>query len=227
MNLASSTLNLPLPVNYRAAYLYKKVVKAEDSGIISKLTNHPLLAALCLFAAIREAGPLAPYNMNEVVNAFGSNTRTSKKGMIRLAAQLAPDFNIVLKRRKCSDYFPRIIDEIFSDQAVQIFFTKSSIDKDQFRQRLTKFSNLIFASTEKQPRYGLNPYALASSIVYQAGRLICNLLSGGSKCYKNIFITQKDLARITGICEYTIRDQGKKYLKPIIRKLKEDLTHGQ
>ncbi len=226
LNLASSILKLPLVINYRAAYLYKKIVNAEDSGTISKLTNHPLLAALCLFTAIREAGPLAPYNINEVVNAFGPNTRTSRKNMIRLASQLSPDFNIVLKRRKSSDYFPRIIDEIFSDQAVQIFFTKSSIDKDQFRQRLTKFSNLIFASTEKQPRYGFNPYALAVSIVYQAGRLICNLLSGGSKCYKNIFITQKDLARITGICEFTIRDHGSKYLKSITRKLQEEYDLG-
>ncbi|MGC9781705.1 MAG: hypothetical protein HZR80_20865 [Candidatus Heimdallarchaeota archaeon] len=227
LNIACSILNLPLVINYRAAYLYKKIVKAEDSGELPKLSNHPLLAALCLFAAIREAGPLAPYNINEVVNAFGSNRRTSRKNMIRLAAQLAPAFNIVLKRRKCSDYFPRIIDEVFSDQAVQIFFTKSSIGKDQFRQQLTKFSNRIFAFTEKQPRYGLNPYALASSIVYYAGRLICNLLSGESKCYRKIFISQKDMARITGICEFTIRDQGKKYLKSITRKLQEDLTHGQ
>ncbi|MEX2706248.1 MAG: hypothetical protein Q6352_013495 [Candidatus Freyrarchaeum guaymaensis] len=208
LNHVASMLQISDSIRDRAAYLYQKAVKK----INKKISNHILLVAACLFYAIREYKELAPVTIQEVVKNFKKlGHRLSVKKVIRIALELRTLF--IYKHpeiRKSEDYLPRIISSVTASPIVENRLKERGFTVEEYRNLLTQKSYSVLHKIDNINRGGRNPYIFAVSAVYCADRII------SKKIAKRPILTQKILARITNVAEYSIRDHYTSVLKPLI-----------
>lgn len=217
LNRVVSFLGLSDSVRKRAAYLYKIVAAAEYNQKIEKISNHIVLAALCLMVSIRESASNAPIRLSEIVNIFKDlGHRVSGKSIVKLAQTLPAELGVSLRIRRSEDYIQRIVSTILSNNEVRkrlkdLDFSISLYEK----QLITRARELLSEITNKM-RGGRNPYIFAVSVVYCADRII-----GKTRNHRQI-LTQKTLANICEVAEYSIRDHHRTVLK---NKLNEKIKN--
>ena len=217
LNRVISFLSLSENIRKRAAYLYKIVTSSEKKKKIDKISNHIVLVALCLMVAIRESASNAPIRMNEIINIFKDlGHRVSGKAIVKLAQSLPSELDISLKVRKSEDYLHRIISNITQNPEVFERLKSYQLDKREYENKLAQFSREILNETNIRTRGGRNPYIFAVSVVYCADRMI-----GKIRNHRQI-LTQKSLANICDVAEYSIRDHHRTVLKEKLKaKIKE------
>ncbi len=217
LNRVSGFLGISDNVKKRAAYLYKIVTTAETNNKIAKISNHIVLVALCLMVAIRESASNAPIRLSEIVSIFKDlGHRVSGKSIVKLAQTLPNDLGISLKIRKSEDYLQRIISSIIEVPEVADRLKQLRFSKKEYESKLLRFSREILSETNLRSRGGRNPYIFAVSVVYCADRIL-----GKVRNHRQI-LTQKTLADICEVAEYSIRDHHRTVLKEkMTDKLKE------
>jgi len=217
LNRVSGYLGISDGVKKRAAYLYKIVTTAESNKKINKISNHIVLIALCLMVSIRESASNAPIRLSEIVNIFKDlGHRVSGKSIVKLAQILPAELGVSLKIRKSEDYLQRITSSIVENLEVCERLKQLEIDKKEYENKLLQLSREILSETNLRARGGRNPYIFAVSVVYCADRII-----GKIGTHRQI-LTQKALADICNVAEYSIRDHHRTVLKEkLIEKIKE------
>ncbi|NHK31998.1 MAG: hypothetical protein FK730_11645 [Asgard group archaeon] len=217
LNRVTSYLGISDTVRKRAAYLYKIVTTAEQSKKIEKISNHIVLVALCLMVAIRESAANAPIRLSEIVNLFKDlGHRVSGKAIVKLAQILPFELGISLKIRKSEDYIQRIVSTILENNDIKNRLTELEFSAIDYENRLLRYSREILGDTNLRTRGGRNPYIFAVSVVYCADRII-----GKIQNHRQI-LTQKTLAIICQVAEYSIRDHHRTVLKEKLnQKIKE------
>lgn len=222
LNRVSGYLGISDGVKKRAAYLYKIVTSAENSKKINKISNHIVLVALCLMVSIRESASNAPIRLSEIVNIFKDlGHRVSGKSIVKLAQMLPSELGISLKIRKSEDYLQRITSSIIENLDVCERLKQLEINKKKYENKLIQLSREILCETNLRARGGRNPYIFAVSVVYCADRII-----GKIGAHRQI-LTQKALADICNVAEYSIRDHHRTVLKEkLIEKIKEIVPEG-
>jgi len=210
LNRACSILQLPDPVRDRAAYYYQKISKKygklkEDS------TNHIVLAAACLLFAIREYKHIAPVTIQELIEVFKNmGHRVSVRRVVReilVVKKIVSTKNYI---RKSEDYIYRIISTITNSKDVIMQLHSLDIPCDHFKRLLLKETLQILRKLNFSLRKGRNPYILAVASVYAASKKISSQLG-----VKRI-LTQKLIAKLSGVAEYSVRDHYCSLLKKII-----------
>ncbi|MFB0560456.1 MAG: hypothetical protein ACETWM_04355 [Candidatus Lokiarchaeia archaeon] len=208
LNHVTSILQISDSIRDRAAYLYQKAVKK----INKKISNHIVLVAACLFFAIREYKELAPVTIQEVTQSFKKlGHRISVKKVIKTALELRSLF--IYKHpeiRKSEDYLHRIISDIISSPIIKQRLKERGFVTEDYRNLLTQKSYSILHKIDNINRGGRNPYIFAVSTVYCADRII------SKKIAKKPILTQKILAKITKVAEYSVRDHYTSVLKPMM-----------
>ncbi len=208
LNHVASMLQISVSIRDRAAYLYQKAVKKIDK----KISNHIVLITACLFFAIREYKELAPVTIQEVTQSFKKlGHRISVKKVIKTALELRSLFiNKHPEIRKSEDYLPRIISDIMSSPIIEHRLKERGFNIEDYRSLLTQKSHYILNNIDNIKRGGRNPYIFAVSTVYCADRIL------SKKIERKPILTQKILAKITKVAEYSIRDHYTSVLKPMI-----------
>lgn len=208
LNHVTSMLQISDSIRDRAAYLYQKAVKK----INEKISNHIVLVAACLFFAIREYKELAPVTIQEVAQSFKKlGHRISVKKVIKTALELRSLFiSKHPKIRKSEDYLHRIISNIISSPIIERRLKERGFTTEDYRNLLTQKSYSILKKIGNIERGGRNPYIFAVSTVYCADRII------SKKIARKPVLTQKILAQITKVAEYSVRDHYTSLLKPRI-----------
>ncbi|MGQ9723249.1 MAG: hypothetical protein ACUVXA_18250 [Candidatus Jordarchaeum sp.] len=208
LNNVTSMLQISDSIRDRAAYLYQKAVKKIDK----KISNHIVLIAACLFFATREYKELAPVTVQEVAQNFKKlGHRISVKKVIKTALELRSLFiQKHPKIRKSEDYLPRIISDIISSSIIELRLEGRDLSIEDYRNLLTQKSYSILNKIDSIDRGGRNPYIFAVSTVYCADRIISKEIE------RKPVLTQKILAKITRVAEYSIRDHYTSVLKPMI-----------
>ncbi|MFW9923481.1 MAG: hypothetical protein ACFFDW_09390 [Candidatus Thorarchaeota archaeon] len=217
LNRVASYLDVSDSVRKRAAYLYKIVTNAERINKVEKISNHIVLVALCLMVAIRESASNAPIRLSEIISIFKDlGHRVSGKAIVKLAQSIPPELNISLKVRKSEDYLQRIVSAIIENYDIRERLTNVETEINDYEQKLLSLSREIFNETNLRTRGGRNPYIFAVSVVYCADRII------GKMNNRRQILTQKTLAEICDVAEYSIRDHHRTVLKDKFKeKVKE------
>lgn len=212
LNRACSILQLPDSVRDRAAYYYQKISKKygklkEDS------TNHIVLVAACLLLAIREYKHRAPVAIKELIEVFKNmGHRVSVRRVVREVAVIKKVIGTKNYVRKSEDYIYRIISAIINSKDVLMQLQSLDIPYNHFKRLLLKETLQILRGLNFSLRKGRNPYILAVASVYAAAKKISFQLG-----IKRI-LTQKLVARLSGVAEYSVRDHYCSLLKKIIEK---------
>lgn len=219
LNRVTSFLGISDNVRKRAAYLYKIATIAEQNKTIEKISNHIVLVALCLMVAIRESAANAPIRLSEIVNLFKDlGHRVSGKAIVKLAQILPTELGISLRIRKSEDYLQRIVSTITENDEVKKRLRELEFPAIDYEKGLLKYSREILCETNLKTRGGRNPYIFAVSVVYCADRII-----GKVQNHRQI-LTQKTLASICQVAEYSIRDHHRTVLKEKLNQKISDLV---
>jgi transcription initiation factor TFIIIB Brf1 subunit/transcription initiation factor TFIIB len=212
LNRACRVLQLPDSVRDRAAYYYQKISKKYDK-LKEDSTNHIVLAAACLLFAIREYKHIAPVTIQELVEVFKNmGHRVSVRRVVREITVVKKIVNAKNYVRKSEDYIYRIISAIINSKDVIMQLQSLNIPYDHFKRLLLKETLKLLRSLNFSIRKGRNPYILAVASVYAASKKISSQL--GTKR----ILTQKLVAKLSGVAEYSVRDHYCSLLKKIIEK---------
>lgn len=113
------------------------------------------------------------------------------------------------------DYFEKILNKVIYDRRFSERLEKYIFPMEQYSVLLRDYATRLFNQIEKLDRGGRNPYVTACAAFAGADILVASV-----KCDKKTgFISQRLLAGITGVAEFTLRDHYLKIIKPLIKNL--------
>ena len=217
LNRACSILQLPNPVRDRAAYYYQKISR-KYKDLKEESTNHIVLAAACLLLAIREHKHMAPITVQELIEVFKNlGHRVSVRRVVREIFIVKKVIGLKKYVRRSEDYIYRIISSIVNSDEVITQLKDLGISQEWFKRHLIKETLQILKTLDFSVRKGRNPYILAAASIYAAARRISMRLG-----VKRL-LTQKLVAKFSGVAEYSVRDHYCTLLKKITEK--GDIPH--
>ncbi|MFX1465049.1 MAG: hypothetical protein ACFFA5_01065 [Promethearchaeota archaeon] len=207
LNRAVNLLQLSDKTKQRAAYIYRKSLKNDDHKEVS---THPVLVVAALFIAIREMR--VPVTLQEVVTAFRQlGHRIPINKVMRIIEMLKKSPGIELKRRTSEDYIPRLVSKIVRHSEVALRIKRRLWSPSEYQTYLLKTAKMLLESITTEQRGGRHPYIFAASVLYGADLLIAK------QSKRRSVLTQKLLAKIANVAEYSVRDHYctllKKYVK--------------
>ncbi|MFX1465811.1 MAG: hypothetical protein ACFFA5_05005 [Promethearchaeota archaeon] len=207
LNRAVSLLHLSDKIKQRAAYVYRTSLKHVSQN---EILTHPVLMVASLFIAIREHR--APITLQEVIKAFGQlGHRIPPKKVIRGIELLKKSPGIELVQRKSEDYIPRLVSKVLKHPEVINRIKRRFWTLFEYQSHILKAAHILLQEITTEQRGGRHPYIFATSILYGADILIAKQFERRS------VLTQKLLAKIANVAEYSIRDHYctllKKYVK--------------
>jgi transcription initiation factor TFIIIB Brf1 subunit/transcription initiation factor TFIIB len=130
---------------------------------------------------------------------------------MRIIEMLKKSPGIELKRRKSEDYIPRLVSKIVRHPEVALRIKRRLWSPSEYQTYLMKTAHLLLESITAEQRGGRHPYIFAASVIYGADLLIAK------QSKRRSVLTQKLLAKITNVAEYSVRDHYctllKKYVK--------------
>ncbi|MHA1211156.1 MAG: hypothetical protein ACTSSH_01730 [Candidatus Heimdallarchaeota archaeon] len=133
-----------------------------------------------------------------------------------MAQMLPSELGVSLKIRKSEDYLQRIVSSILQNHDVLNRLKALKLPSRDYNSKLLQLSREILADTNLKIRGGRNPYIFAVSVVYCADRIV-----GKIRNHRQV-LTQKALANICKVAEYSIRDHHRTVLKnKLSEKMKE------
>ena len=208
LNHANVLLQLSDKTKKRAAYIYKKGLKHADQ---KEVLTHPVLMAAALFIAIRERRE--PVTFQEVITVFGQlGHRIPPKKVIRGIEFLKKCPGIELIRRKSEDYIPRLVSKVIKHPEVILRVKRRFWTPSEYQSLLLKSAYTLLEKITQEQRGGRHPYIFAASVLYSADLLIAKQFERRS------VLTQKLLAKISNVAEYSIRDHYCTLLKKHVKE---------
>ena len=209
LNRVVELLRIPNSARDRAAYLYRKAIKASLGNRYSTST---VLMAYCLLLATREIDTSNPTTIQEIANAFRKlGHRVSSSIIIKAGLHYKVFLDVGSKIRRSEDYLNKVLRQVSSSDPIVNWLSKFKISPQQYKESLFVTSSDILRKISNSDRGGRSPYAFAVSTVYAAEKLLAK-----NECRKP-FLTQKLLAEITGVAEYTIREHFCTVLKNFVK----------
>ncbi len=207
LNRAVTLLHLSDKIKQRAAYIYRTSLKHINQN---EILTHPVLMVAALFIAIRERR--APVTLQEVMKVFGQlGHRIPPRKVIRGIELLKKSPGIELVQRKSEDYIPRLVSKVLKHPEVILRIKRRFWTSFEYQTLIMKTANTLLEIVTTEQRGGRHPYIFATSVLYGADLLIAKQFERRS------VLTQKLLAKIANVAEYSIRDHYctllKKYVK--------------
>lgn len=216
LNRVAEMLRLPPCVRDRAAYLYRKAIRASTGNHYS---TSVVLVAYCLLLATREMDTPNPIMIQEIANAFRKlGHRVSAPTIIKAGLHYKILLDAKPKMRRSEEYLNKALRFVVSSNTVTSELSKINLTPQQYKKALFTTSLELLRRINNQDRGGRSPYVLAVSTIYAADRLLTK------DNHHKPFLTQRSLAELTGVAEYSIREHYCALLKNFI---KQDLHRCQ
>jgi transcription initiation factor TFIIIB Brf1 subunit/transcription initiation factor TFIIB len=207
LNHATVLLQLSDETKQRAAYIYRKSLKHFDQKEVS---THPVIMTVALFLAIRERS--APVTLQDVIKTFRQlGHRIPLNKVMRMIEILKKAPGIELVRRISEDYIPCLASKVVRHPEVKVRLHRRFWTPTEYHSLLTRTATLLLKEISPEQRGGRHPYIFAASVLYGADLLIARQ---SEKC---AVLTQKLLATITNVAEYSIRDHYCSVLKHYVK----------
>lgn len=205
LNRVAEILRLPRMVSQRAAYLFRKAIRSQRRV---KGATSVTLMGYCVFLATREFDRTIPSRIREITAAFRRlGHRVTVKSVLRLGSEYRDLLAVRQQPFRSEDYLVRILDKVVSDAQVLHRLGQVPIDPLGYQHRMISVSSELLGRINGADRGGRNPYVFAVSTVYAGER--CLARESGRKT----ILTQKILAKIAGVAEYSIREHFCSVLK--------------
>ncbi|MFX1521694.1 MAG: hypothetical protein ACFFCD_17445 [Promethearchaeota archaeon] len=196
LNRATVLLQVSDKTKQRAAYIYRKSLKHADQ---KEALTHPVLMAAAFFMAVRERRE--PITLQEVITVFEQlGHRIAPKKVIRGIETLKKCPGIELVRRKSEDYIPRLASKVIKHPEITSRIRRRLWKSSVYQSLLMKTANMLLDKITPEQRGGRHPYIFAAAVLYGADLLIAKQFDRRS------VLTQKLLAKIVNVAEYSIRD---------------------
>jgi transcription initiation factor TFIIIB Brf1 subunit/transcription initiation factor TFIIB len=205
---ACHILNLPkISINYGIEICKKIIQKINIS--ISALPN---IVGIALYISSQENIYSRPLTFKEISMALRKlGHRVSFKSLSKTYRKIQYFIEIKNKIRKSEDYIQPLIDKIVRDEKIRKKI-ESKWDLPNYIQKLKETSNDILKIFNSKARGGRSPYVFAISSLYVAEHYISKK-EGKKPCF-----TQKILAKIAGVGEYSIRENSS-YIKKVLMNI--------
>ena len=202
---ACHILNLPkFSINYSMEICKKIFQKINIS--ISALPN---IVGIALYISSQENIYSRPLTFKEISIALRKlGHRVSFKSLSKTYRKTQYFIKIKNKIRKSEDYIQPLIDKIVRSEKIKEKI-ESRWDLLNYIQKLKETSNDILKIFDSKARGGRSPYVFAVSSLYVAEHYMSKK-EGKKPCF-----TQKILAEIAGVAEYSIRENSS-YIKKIL-----------
>ncbi|MHA1754117.1 MAG: hypothetical protein ACTSYR_01195 [Candidatus Odinarchaeia archaeon] len=207
LNRISSKLNLSNHIRDSAAYHYRKIKKRFRG----RIKNHVVLIALCLILAIRNNKELIQVNLRELCEVFRKlGHRVTPRSITRLAFQLKIKLGYTIKNVKSEEYITKIISALSNSVEIKNKLNTNKENQNNYWQLLNLETFKLLRNISKMDRGGRNPYVFAAAAVYAAEQKIAR------ENNRRPYLTQREIAEITHVAEYSIRDHFCSILKKYI-----------
>lgn len=202
---ACHILNLPKVSINHSMEICKKILQKVTIPI-SALPN---IVGIALYISSQEnvySRPLTFRSISIALRKLGH--RVSFRSLSKTYTKIQNVIKIKNKMRKSEDYIQPLINKIIINEKI-----RNKIEKRwniiNYAQKLKETSENILEKIDNKERGGRSPYVFAISSIYVAERYI------SKKDGKKACLTQKILANITGVAEYSIRENSS-YIKKIL-----------
>ncbi|MEM1658763.1 MAG: hypothetical protein QXK94_07010 [Candidatus Jordarchaeales archaeon] len=199
----TENLGLPVIVRERAAKIYRRIVRD------TKVSNNILLVAACLLHAVREQKNCALVTLTEITEAFTSlGYRVTPKKLLRASFIVRKIVGAHQRLRRSEEYLPRAINTLLESESVLHKLKEKRLNVTEYKVQLTSFCSKILSEVKVNERGGRRPYTFLAAVIYCADKLLA--LKRGHPP----ILTQKLVAEILGVAEYSLRDHYNTILKP-------------
>ncbi len=205
LNRVTEIMRLPKAISRRAAYLFRKAMKNQRKV---KGGTSLILMGYCLFLATREFDRTIPSRIRDIATAF---QRLGHRVTVRSILKIGLEYRDLLVVRqepfRSEDYLRRILDKVVSDKQVLYKLKQASIDPLEYRYKMVSVCSNLLERINGAERGGRNPYVFSASTVYAGERYLAR------KRGRKSILTQKLLAEIARVAEYSIREHFCSVLK--------------
>ncbi len=216
MDKVFSCLKIKNNTRNRACYLYHSYKKIHKD----KVSNHVLLSALCLLLAVREEKHNCPITLKEIVETYrGLGHRVLGTNLSKLMIKLDVKSPTICIRRS-EDYLARMCSEICSHPPInERIQRKYRLDIFVYEKILFLASLKLLARITFRQRGGKNALCFAAATAYVIDKNLCKPLFNSSSA-----LTQKMVARATGVAEFTIRERAEFILSYFTEDILTDIS---
>jgi len=209
LNRTVALLQVSQETKKRAAYIYRKGVKILDKN---EITTHPVCMTGALFISVREYDE--PITLQEIARTFEElGHRVPVKSVLKVVENLKRLPGVKLKTRRSEAYIPRLVSKIVRHPEVVERLKKRRLSASGYQEQLKHHALALLERISREERGGRHPFVFAVSSVYAADLLLEEILG------RKHLLTQKMLARITEVAQYSIRDHNTTLFKKCISEL--------
>lgn len=210
LNSICGVLELPWQVKIDAARIIRKC-----SGKLPSKVRMAETVAASIYLATR----LSSYNLrtSKLLEVFEKETITVLgKQMLFAAYCIKSLIGFSLKPCRSEDYLESVLSKIQNSEDISNRLKSKNMKPDQYIILLRRISRFLLTKIPPHSRGGRNPYALAGATVAGADTIIARINS-----QKRGIITQKNIAKLSEIAEYTLREHYLVIVKPVVQKIVE------
>lgn len=208
LNSVIGTLELPEKVKLSAYFIYSKINQEK----IPKIRMIDMVSAAIYLAIRTQTYNLRIKELLESIESLGY--KITGRQVLAAAAIIKRETKLRVRNVRPENYIERVISNLANDYNLQKKLNKNLIDKNIYIQSLRKLTKELLENLSDEERGGRDPFALACACVVGADVII-----GRYNKRRRGYITQRTLARINNVAEFTLREHYLTIVKPILGKI--------
>jgi len=196
-------LAIPAVVRAQAMVIAKKLYSSEEGRVCA---NSGAVSAYAIITACKIAH-VTTVGVKEVIEAhrlMGRRVRFASIVRLSLESPFKTD------ARRAEDYVSRVVARLSSWGEFTRSLGEHGVSPSSYLIRLRGAAMTALSVLEDPLRGGHSPVALATTAVY-AGEVLLSNLEGRAP-----LLTQKGLATLAGVAEYTVREQYGELFRPLL-----------
>jgi transcription initiation factor TFIIIB Brf1 subunit/transcription initiation factor TFIIB len=204
--VVSGVLELPDSIKEDSARIFRNCYKKLLDIRVADLTA----------ASVYLASRLNHYNLRvkDLLQSFeNEGVVVQGKNILYAATQIRILTGYKVKSTTSEEYLERVIQALINDDEFKIKLQKQHISNMEYGILLRKTSQEILKKLSRDLRGGRDPYALACATVAGADLTIANNFGK-----RRGFATQRLIARVGDVAEYTLREHFLQIIKKVIDK---------
>lgn len=210
LNSICGVLELPPLIKRDSA----RIIRKCKNGMPAKVFLHEFVAA-SIYLTVRLSS--VQLHVSELLKAFEKESVTVLgKQMLFAAYCIKSLIGFSLKPCRSEDYLESVLSKIQNDEDISNRLRTKNMKPDQYIILLRRITRFLLTKIPPHSRGGRNPYALAGATVAGADTIIARINN-----QKRGIITQKNIARLSDIAEYTLREHYLVIIKPVVQKIVE------
>jgi transcription initiation factor TFIIIB Brf1 subunit/transcription initiation factor TFIIB len=204
-------LGVPKVVAGQAMIIARRLYHSEEGAVC---VNSAAVSAYAIITACKIAHVTA-VSVREVIAAHRLLGRR-----VRFASIVRLSFDSPYRgdARRAEDYVSRVIAQLSSSRELATVLRDLGVGASSYLTRLRQAAMASLSVLEDSRRGGHNPIALAATAVYAGEALLCTVEG------REMLLTQKGLASLVGVAEYTVREQYGELFRPLLAEAVKGTT---